>query len=416
MRHDTSVPYLNFGVQLVGTTSPPQTLTLTNTGDASLNITAIRVGIPPVIFMAMRDGVSDVPSAGLPEEQPLEFAQTNNCGSSVAPAASCTINVTFTPIDRGLREQYLIFDSDSAGSLQAVPLMGTGIAPLVSLSANSMSFVDQLVDTISAAQSVTVTNSGDAPLSVASVTVTGDFAVSSQDCTANSIGPGSNCAIIVSFAPTVAGIRNGTLTVTSDALGSPHTVQLSGTGTDFALNIQSGGSTSATVNAGQTATYNLQIAPTGLSGTVTLGCAWSSQQPRGTNCTVSPTSASLDGTNAAPFSVSVSTTARSLAVPQPDSWPPWSAPVRGVPLAVLLFVLLTLITIALPRRRRVYVGLAASMLLVVIWAACGGGGGGGGGGGTPQPQVGTPAGNYSLTITGTASGVSRSTTLTLKVN
>lgn len=123
----------------------------------------------------------------------------------------------------------------------------------------------------------------------------------------------------------------------------------------------------------------------------------------------------LDGTNAAQVTVNVSTTARSGAGPQPESW----LAIRGqppvVPFAVWLMGLITLMTLAALRRRRACVGFAVSMLLVVLWVSCGGGGGGGGS--PPPPQTGTPAGTYTLSVTATALGVSKpSITLTLKVN
>jgi hypothetical protein len=291
--------------------------------------------------------------------------------------------------------------------------------PIFSPYPPNLSFGSQLVNTTSPAQPVTVTNTGTATLTINSVSLVGtnpgDFAKASDGCSGVNVAPNNNCVISVTFRPTVGGPRSATLSFSDNATGSPHTVPLTGTGTDFTLAAASGGSTSATANAGQTATYNLQIAPAGLSGSAALSCSWTGSQPTGTNCTVSPTSVNLDGTNAAPFTVTVTTTARSLAGPRPHSWPP--ARIighRAVPLAVWLLGLMMLVTLAAPRRRRVYASLAVSMLFVLLWAACGGGGGGGGG--TTPPPTGTPAGTYTLTVTGTASGVSRTTSLTLKVN
>jgi len=144
-----------------------------------------------------------------------------------------------------------------------------------------------------------------------------------------------------------------------------------------------------------------------------LNCTSQTQQPRGTNCTVSPTSVSLDGTNAALFTVKVTTTARAMAGPQPHGRPGARGRRLILPLIVLLFGLAVFATSAAPRRWKVCAGLASSLVLVALWASCGGGGGGGA---PPPPQTGTPAGTYSLTVTATASGVSHSTTLTLKVN
>jgi hypothetical protein len=120
---------------------------------------------------------------------------------------------------------------------------------------------------------------------------------------------------------------------------------------------------------------------------------------------------SLDGTNAAPFTVTVTTTARAMAGLRPDGRPGARGRRLILPLVVSLFGLAVFATFAAPRRRRVYVGLAASLVFLALWASCGGGGGG-----APPPQTGTPAGTYSLTATATASGVSRTNTLSLKVN
>lgn len=95
---------LNFGNQTVGTTSPPKSVTLTNTGSTPLNVTSITV---------TGTNASD-------------FVQTNNCGTSVAAHASCTINVTFRPIAKGRRTAAVSISDDGGGSPQTVMLAGTG--------------------------------------------------------------------------------------------------------------------------------------------------------------------------------------------------------------------------------------------------------------------------------------------------
>jgi sugar lactone lactonase YvrE len=389
-----SASTLAFSSQPVGGTSAPQTITLTNTGYAQLNLAGINI---------TGDNSGD-------------FAYTSTCGGTLAAAQNCTISVAFTPTAGGTRTGMLTVTDNASDSPQTVSLSGTGTGPGINLSPSSVSFGNQLVGTTSPVQTVTLTNSGTATLNISAVTISGtnsgDFSRTNH-CGAT-VAAGLSCMIDVTFTPTATGSRTATLSVSSDAYGSPHTVVLSGTGTDFALGTQAGGSTSATVNAGQTATYNLQVAPTGFSGSVALSCAWTGSQPRGTNCTVSPTSVNLDGTNAARFTVTVTTTARSLAGPRPDSWPPARIGHLVAPLVVCLLGLKILMALAAPRRRRVYASLAVSMLFVLLWAACGGGGGGGAA--PTPPQTGTPAGTYTLTITAGASGVSRTATLTLKVN
>jgi hypothetical protein len=338
-------------------------------------------------------------------------------GTSSPPPLSIT-NLSSTsytpgPLNYGVTYYWNVVARNSSGGT-ASSIYSFTTVNLVS--PTSLSFANQLVGTTSTAQTVTVTNSGAADLTISSAALGGtnaaDFAKSADTCSGASVGSSGTCTVSVTFTPTAAGQRSATLSIADNAPDTPQSASLTGTGTDFAVSVPAGGD-SATVTAGQPATYNLSIAPSGFVGTAALTCTWQGTQPRGTNCTVSPTSVNLDGTNPAPFTVNVTTKARSLAGPRPDNLPPMNRRQHDVPLVVLMLGLITLIARDAPRRRKAYLGLTVSLLLAGLWVSCGGGGGGGA---PPPPQTGTPAGTYSLTITATASGVSRSTTLTLKVN
>jgi hypothetical protein len=100
--------------------------------------------------------------------------------------------------------------------------------PSAKLSATSVTFGPQAFGTTSAPKSVTLSNSGTAPLAISSISANGDFA-QSNNC-GTSLAAGSNCKIDITFSPTAAGTRTGTLSVTDNALGSPRTASLSGTG------------------------------------------------------------------------------------------------------------------------------------------------------------------------------------------
>src|SRR5439155_691105 len=141
-----------------------------------------------------------------------------------------TISVTFRPTAGGSRTGTLTVTDSANNSPQTASLSGTGTtAPAVSLSPTSLSFGNQLLNTTSAAQVVTLTNTGSATLTITSITASGDF---SQTNTCGSpVIIGGTCTITVTFTPTVAGSRTGTLSVTDNASGSPHTAALSGTGT-----------------------------------------------------------------------------------------------------------------------------------------------------------------------------------------
>jgi hypothetical protein len=386
---------LTFGDQDVSTTSAPQAVTLTNTSTTALGITSI---------VASGD-----------------FAQTNTCGSTVAAGASCTINVTFTPTAAGTLTGTVTVSSDAPDSPHVVSLSGTGIQAVVTLSATNLSFESLPLGVTSTAQAVMLSNSGTTTLSIVSINVSGDF-TESHNC-GTSLGAGTACTIDVKFAPTAVGTRSGSLTITDDAPGSPHSVALSGVGADFALATASGSSSSATLTAGATASYNLQVVPTDLVGSVALACAFEGSVPGGARCSVTPSTIALNGTDPAPFEVNVSTTARSLAAPRVPLESPRTPSPPGNLLPALLALLMMLAGVALCERRGVFEGsrdslrwapLGTMLLLVLVWASCGGGGG------TvtsaSAPQTGTPAGTYTLTVTGTAAGASRTATLTLKVN
>src|SRR5207245_842106 len=130
-------------------------------------------------------------------------------GATLAAGANCVLNLTFTPTAASARTATLTITDDAAGSPQSVSLTGTGVTPpTATLSATSSAFGEQRVGTSSAAQTVTLTNSGGAPLNLTSITVTGaqaaDFAFAAGNTCptgAGSVAPGASCTISVSFTP-----------------------------------------------------------------------------------------------------------------------------------------------------------------------------------------------------------------------
>jgi parallel beta-helix repeat protein len=197
---------LTFPGQQVGTTSAAQTVTLSNTGTGALTISSIATG--------------------------GDFAQTNNCGSSVAAGSNCSINVTFTPTATGTRTGAITITDNASGSPQSVSLTGTGTAPTAALSPSSLNFGDQVVGTTSAAQSATLSNTGNAPLTISGITTAGDFA--QTDNCGTTLGAGAHCSISLTFTPSTTGTRTGAVTVSSNSSGGPVSMALSGNGVENA--------------------------------------------------------------------------------------------------------------------------------------------------------------------------------------
>jgi phospholipase C len=200
-------PGILFNERALGTTSPPKTVTFTNVGSTPLNISKVQV------------------IGG--------FAQTNNCGASVAAGAVCTFNVSFKPTTAtsvtswsGFFGSLVIYDSDPA-SPQTVLLSGTATA--VTLSPAKVEFGSQPVGTTSAPIPVKVTNSGTTTLTFASIVANGNFA--ETDNCLGGVLPQGNCTIQITFTPSVAGTITGTLVLNDNDGASPQTINLTGNGT-----------------------------------------------------------------------------------------------------------------------------------------------------------------------------------------
>jgi len=267
---------LNFANQYVGVTSNAQTVTLTNTGAALLNIFSIT-------------------ASG-------DFTETNTCGASLAPGANCTVSVTFTPTATGTRNGSLLVSDNAAGSPQSVALTGTGAAPTAVVSPGSLTFGNQNLGTTSAPQTVTLSNTGTATLTVSGIVTSGDFA-QTNNC-GGSVAAGGSCTINVTFAPTATGTRTGSLTITDNANNSPQVVSLTGSAINamagispaarsFGDQVLGTASTAKTVTLTSSGTTNLNISGMTFTGTNTSDFAETNNCPAsmapGVKCTISVT-------------------------------------------------------------------------------------------------------------------------------
>lgn len=377
-----------------GTTTSPVILAVTNSGNATLHLNSVVLG----------------------GNNPSDFSMANNCSGPYAPNAGCSISVTFTPLAAGQRSATITISDDAQNSPQIVQVAGTATAaqpttPLVALSPGSLAFGAITQGTSSAAQSITVTNSGGATLHISSVVLAGasssDFSLT-NGCAASSYAVNATCSLSVSFAPLSTGARAATITLTDDAPNSPQTIAITGTANAAVTAAAApNGSTSATVAAGQTAQYNLQLTPgAGFSGTVALACTGA---PLAATCQV-PASVQIVNGTPTPFTVTVTTTGSSSAalpgiVPR-VLLPGGLAPVRAVAGLVVLFLVALLLAIYLSRGLGVdprRIALCSGIACAVVIAGLGLGGCGGGTSAiTPPPPVVTPQGTSTITVTPSA--------------
>jgi hypothetical protein len=168
--------------------------------------------------------------------------------------------------------------------------------------------------------------------------------------------------------------------------------------------------TGATITAGEMANFSVSAAPSaGFNQTVTWTCTGA---PMASTCTVSPGSSTLDGANAATSTVSLMTTKRAISLPtgKPRFVPP-PLPRHVLPIFIA-WLLVALILHKFRRSLRTRMLLAASAIVIIttFCNSCGSGTGSG-----PPPTQGTPAGTYTITVTGTSGSLSHSASYQLVV-
>ncbi len=195
---------LQYSPQLIGTASPRQTVTLTNTGTSALTISSIVATGP--------------------------FRESNTCGKIVAAGAECKIEVSFQSQTIGDAFGSISISDSASSRPQVIALRAEGTT--ANISPLKLSFAAQSVHTKSAPQNVTLANGGTTVLNVTRFVVDGidvqDFA-ETNNCPA-SLNPGANCIVAVTFDPAKKGTRRATLYIFDDGGGSPQVIPFTGTG------------------------------------------------------------------------------------------------------------------------------------------------------------------------------------------
>lgn len=197
---------LDFGNVARGTTGVTRTVTLTNPN--GIDVTALSVGVS---------------GAG--------YSRTTTCGSSLGAGLSCTVTVKFAPSTLGASAGRLLIAS-SADDTPSVPLSGVG-SYSIAVSVSSLAFGNSAVGIPSTPRTVTLTNANSVPVPLSAIRITSgapEYAVAGGTC-ATAVPAAGSCTVLVTFTPSSPGSRPGTLTIASDAAGSPHTIALSASGT-----------------------------------------------------------------------------------------------------------------------------------------------------------------------------------------
>ncbi len=362
-----------------GTTSAVQYATLTNTGNAQLNLNAI----------------------ALLGANAAAFKQSTTCGGTLAAGASCSVTLSFAPTGVAGYSATLSVADNASGAPHTVVLSGTGVvlvAPAVSVSPATLTF-SAFTGATSAAQSVTLSNTGNGALSISGISITGDNASSfaqTNNCGA-SLAAASSCNLSVTFSPAAAGSFSASLSIADNASGSPHTVALSGAGALPPTFTLTSSTPAQTVSYGGTAAYTITVTPQ--NGAFNNSISFTtSGLPSGVTATFSP-STLTPGSSAASTTLTL-TAPLKASLERPRNWPFGAT---GISLAALAFFFLP----AKRRRRWITLALllAASLGAFTALSGCGGGFA------LPGPLSTT----YSVTVTASGGSVQQSTTIQLTV-
>jgi hypothetical protein len=215
-------------IYLVGTGFVPPSLSIT---PSSADLGSLVLGSSATqVFQVSNSTASSIEmtsiTAGMADGSPTpDFSQENTCAATLAPQATCTITVTFTPSVAGTRNGAIHLLINSITN-QSVSITGTGL-PIFAVSSSSLIFSPTPVGS-SSLQSVTLTNQSSSAQGFA-LNLTAPFAINSTTCI-SPLAAGAQCSVSISFQPTSAGAQTSTLTVTPAASFAPETISLGGIG------------------------------------------------------------------------------------------------------------------------------------------------------------------------------------------
>ena len=247
---------MQFGQVPSGQTST-RTLTLNNTGSTPLTVRRITSEWP--------------------------FLSTTTCGSSLPPNTTCSVTLTYSPLNQTATGSTpapfntdagsLVIESDAASSPDFIDLTGTvtpltvavpsNTAPLVSytISQSSLSFADTPGGDVSPPQTITFTNTGTTTLHFRNFVTTPDFSVTGACPT---LVPGASCPVTVSFTPQASSSQTSNtvinaLEILSDSSTSLEFVSLLGMATPSTLGLSPASLDFGTVLVGRPATLPIRI-------------------------------------------------------------------------------------------------------------------------------------------------------------
>ncbi len=214
---DVSPGSIEFPTQQVDTVGPPRTVTVTNLGPGPVTVTTAVTG---------------------------PFQVTDGCdGLSLHRGETCLVTVSFAPTSGGDQEGTVTVTSDSfawTGAVEIVGLAGESVPLLFTVEPGALDFPTTGIGLESEPITVTATNLGSLPMTLAAAVTTGekDFAVEPDPETCTELAPGASCELETTFVPSGLGDLAGLLQVVGTVEGLPYTQDLPATGAAAAPSVE----------------------------------------------------------------------------------------------------------------------------------------------------------------------------------
>ena len=231
----TSASTTPLTIAVSGTVTIP-TATLSSTS-VTFTPVAVKYETDPAVIVTLKNtgsGSMVFQGIGLTGTGASNFLAGTDCPGSIAVGQSCNLRMRFFPQTAGTFNANLIVASDDPKSPVTISLSGTSSVPKIALSSNSVAFAPLSVNMVSDPVTVVMlTNPGTLPLAIEGITLTGTGAANFQlgtDCPLT-VAAGSTCNLRMRFAPRTAGASSATISIATNASGTPATISLSGTGT-----------------------------------------------------------------------------------------------------------------------------------------------------------------------------------------
>ena len=241
----TTIYVIGTGISTPSLSLKPGSFDFGNVTPGATATQAVQITNTNVTEIALTSIAAGAANGGL---QP-DYSQTNDCGTTLAPNASCSITVTFTPSALGVRKGAVTLLIDGGALVSKVSLTGIGVpAFLATPSAPVLPATPVGSKTL---QNITLVNQSGVALTPV-LTTAAPFSIDSTTCT-GALPAGKGCTISVAFQPESDGPQAAVLTIAAAGVNSV-TVPLSGAGTVSAITLSPTSLTFGATNIGTAST------------------------------------------------------------------------------------------------------------------------------------------------------------------